>query len=314
MIMMLPLLPQELLTPELVAFLKKTWEDSSPNNKRIFDKTFAVISKTYVGTHKKGAAGKQPTFHPSIWSVAGMKIRTNNSAESVHSRLNPKVSGHLSFLRFLMIVEEEMQRADSLIGGECLSQTNAVARIKKTLLGTQLEGLFVGSQGILSFLENCSLITQLKSKAMATRFLEKRQPLYFNDDTYTEQHRADIVHSARALFERICPGSLDVDDEHVLKATTWCFKPVQDAEPNDDDEMSELSLVEEGPRLSFIALNEKLAGRTPGDGPGPGSKAADLMSTVELVARPRPLVNDNFPGSLCAPKCLEWIRTRLSFP
>ena len=55
-----------------------------------------------------------------------MSIRTNNGAESVHSQLNPKVSRKLSLFRFLIIIEEQMERSWKRIRSGCQFESRAV--------------------------------------------------------------------------------------------------------------------------------------------------------------------------------------------
>ena len=86
-----------------------------------------------------------------------MCIRTNNGAESVHSQLNPKVSGKLSLFDFLRIIEGEMARSRKRIRSGCQSESRAVIPEKSRLLAGELHKLLNGREGVLRFLDNCAL-------------------------------------------------------------------------------------------------------------------------------------------------------------
>ena len=95
--MMVPLLPEELVTLEIVDLILRAWKDGCPNHADAFDAVSKSFMETYVGRRRKRSRTVgPPRFPPSLWSVSGMRARTNNPAERVHSKMNEEVKGPLS--------------------------------------------------------------------------------------------------------------------------------------------------------------------------------------------------------------------------
>ena len=84
--MLLPLVPQELITLDLVELIIAAWRDSCKELPDAFDKLKRTILRTYVGTPIEGTSDVQPPlFPPALWCVSGRVSRTNNAAERVHA-------------------------------------------------------------------------------------------------------------------------------------------------------------------------------------------------------------------------------------
>ena len=81
--MMLPLVPEELLTTSVVDLVVARWDSAFPERRGLFEKLRRHILRNYVGTSAR--------FPVHLWSVSGRATRTNNAAESSHARLNASV-------------------------------------------------------------------------------------------------------------------------------------------------------------------------------------------------------------------------------
>ena len=102
-LMMLPLLPEELITSHLLDVIIGRWARAFPNHANEFDGLKRHLLATYIR--------RSARYPPHIWSVSGKKIRTNNAAESTHSRLNAsiRVSGAVTMDMFLVAIETDMR-------------------------------------------------------------------------------------------------------------------------------------------------------------------------------------------------------------
>ena len=254
-IMMLPLLPEELATPEVLGLIHRDWAVSCPGHLEAFNSLIATITRTYVGTRPGDPARVQPQYHQSIWCVGGMSIRTNNAAESVHAQLKPKVNGKVSLYNFLSNIEEEMSRARKRLGSECESESRRVEPVKNTLLAEELHKLMNGQEGIMCFLDNCASITKLKSLSEAGQ-IELLSSTSTLDEEWVDANRGLLAAAAHGLYHRLHPGGQLHDDEIVTNVAAWSFRVLDPiiVERRDDEE---LSLVEEGLHKSFLDLQEK---------------------------------------------------------
>ena len=159
-LMMLPLLPERLITPQVVGLILRMWVDGCPEHRDAFHSVVATILRTYVGVPQDDPeTPTTPRFPPELWSVSGMTIRTNNSAESLHSEINQKVSRKMSLLRFLSIIEECMQTARERIASGCQTENQVFNAEKNRLFAIELDVLLNGGQGVIAFLDNCSSIS-----------------------------------------------------------------------------------------------------------------------------------------------------------
>ena len=116
-LMMLPLLPEELISHEVVQMILRAWQEGCPEFSDAFDSLVATVIRTFVGTPQTSVAPVRPRFPKHIWCVSGMCIRTNNGAESVHAQLNQKAGGRLSLFRFLKTIEEMMRSRKRIRAG-----------------------------------------------------------------------------------------------------------------------------------------------------------------------------------------------------
>ena len=82
-LMMLPLLPEELATQEVLGLVHRAWTDACPEHRHAFDGLVATIVRTYIGTPPGSRVQARPRFPGMLWSVSGMSVRTNNGAESI---------------------------------------------------------------------------------------------------------------------------------------------------------------------------------------------------------------------------------------
>ena len=171
-IMMLPLMPEELITPELVQQILTSWADDPKKLPREIKAFQTYFLNTYVGKPRVRAGPvMSPRFPPALWNVSAMASRTNNAAESVHSVLNPGVSGNLSVCRFLHLIETEMDRTNERVTAGCKPETKAVEHVKNRLLAVELDKFVNGDRGIMCFLDNCGSIIRLDSVKASQQFV-----------------------------------------------------------------------------------------------------------------------------------------------
>ena len=255
-IMMLPLLPVKLITTTVLGLIRRAWADSCPGLSTVFDGLFAKVVRTYIGTPPGTQTPVRARFHPSIWSVSGMSVRTNNPAESVHAQINPEVNGKLSFFHFLSIIEGQMLRGRKRLAAGCRSESRRVERVKNRLLAEELDRLLNGREGVLAFMDNCSSITRLQSIAQAGT-MERVSITTVDDIMWTRDNRGLLVAAADDLYHRLCPDGNFGNDEIMSKVATWSFQVIDGGGYEDSDE-EELSLVEEGLHESFIALRDQV--------------------------------------------------------
>ena len=115
-ITMLPLVPEELITPELIELIIAATTDGRSEPLRELNVLQAYVLNTYVGKRRvRSGVLVAPRFQLAIWNVSGMASRTNNAAESVHAQMNPEVSGALSPMNFIFNIEKQMKRTNDRI-------------------------------------------------------------------------------------------------------------------------------------------------------------------------------------------------------
>ena len=250
-LMMLPLLPEELAVPEVLGLIHRAWTDACPEHRDAFNGLFATVIRTYVGTPPGDPAPVRPRFRPSIWSVSGRSVRTNNSAESVHAQLNGELNGNVFLHIFLSTIEKQMMKGRRRILSGCESESRPVEQAKNRLLAQELDKLLNGRVGVLAFLDNCASITLLETVNGADRIELTTGTV--EDRAWAGAKRDLFVAAAHGLFRRLCPGGQLSDDEIMTNITRWSFQvldPIVVDGPDDED----LSMVEEGPRKSFLDL------------------------------------------------------------
>ena len=118
-LMMLPLLPVDLITVEVVDLIIGRWK-SAFQQRPDFDELRDYIVRTYVGPNA--------SFKKEIWCVCGKSIRTNNAAESSHAVLNThvRVRGEISLDMFLFAIEKQMRNTSREIEAGCPSHTKSI--------------------------------------------------------------------------------------------------------------------------------------------------------------------------------------------
>ena len=101
-VMMLPFLPIDLITVDVVRMIFGRWAAAFPGRAGVFAKLYRHVIKNYVGPTAR--------FPVPLWCVCGRSIRTNNAAESSHAVLNAsvRVSGAVSLDMFLFAIEGQM--------------------------------------------------------------------------------------------------------------------------------------------------------------------------------------------------------------
>mgnify|MGYP004547904405 CR=1 FL=1 len=257
-LMMLPLVPEELITPELVQLIIAASTDSRSELPREVKAFQAYVLTTYVGKRRaRSGPVLPPRFPLALWNVSGMASRTNNAAESVHAQMNPDVKGVLAVHGFLAIVEKQMERTNERITAGCKPETKAVEAVKNRLLAVELHKLLDGRQGIMNFLDNCGSVVQLKSEKEASAFVPQAIPP-FEDIEWKPANKERVAAAAHGLHLRLCPGS-EMDETNILKnVTSWAFQVPPDPEVRVPPSQTRLSLVDDGPRMLFQALMERV--------------------------------------------------------
>mgnify|MGYP004636557411 CR=1 FL=1 len=118
-LMMLPLLPEELITVSLVDALLARFDAAVPECAGAFGPVREYLVPNYVRPNAR---------HPRHrWSVSGRKIRTNNAAESYHAQLNGslRVSGAVTLDVFLFAIEKQMASTFREIDSGCQPHSKA---------------------------------------------------------------------------------------------------------------------------------------------------------------------------------------------
>ena len=143
--------------------------------------------------------------------MSGQKIRTNNAAESCHSRLNAsiRVSGAVTLDMFLVSTETEMRKTTKEIQTGCKSHAKKIFERRDELLAVELSDLLNGEQGVLRFLDHCASIMNINNKKIQTfvarRAQEQQDPM---DQAWSNANRQLVLQSAVGLYQRLVPGGL----------------------------------------------------------------------------------------------------------
>ena len=252
-LMMLPLLPEELISTAVVDLVVGRWKRDFPNHNNALKPLRDFLVRNY--------AGPRALYPPSIWSVSGRKIRTNNAAESCHSRLNAsiRVSGAVTLDMFLVAIETEMRNTSREIKTGCKSHAKKIFERRDELLAVELAALLRGDQGVLRFLDHCASITNISNKKNVQTFIARRaqEPHDQADDEWREAYRQLVQQSAVALYHRLVPGGQLETGRILATVENWSFqKPVWTGQRVEDE--SELSMVEEGKTKSVLEIEERI--------------------------------------------------------
>ena len=149
-----------------------------------------------------------------------------------------------------------MLRGRKRIASGCRSESRRVEQVKNKLLAEEPDRLLNGGEGVLVFLDNCSLITRLKSISEA-RGMERVSITTVDDILWTNENFRLRVAAAHTLYHMICPGGQLHDDEILSKVAFWSFQPIE-GPPDDFHDPEELSLVQEGQHESFNTLRDQV--------------------------------------------------------
>ena len=257
-LMMLPLVPEELITPELVELIIAASTDSRSELLREVKAFQAYVLTTYVGKRRaRSGPVLPPRFPLALWNVSAMATRTNNAAESVHAQMNADVKGVLMVHGFLHIIEEQMERTNERIAAGCKPETKAVEAVKNQLLAVELHKLLDGRQGIMNFLDNCGSVVQLKNKKEASAFVPQAIAP-FEDIEWKPANRELVAAAAQGLHLRINPESQLVGDDVLKRVPQWAFQVPPDPEVHVPPSQTRLSLVDNRPRMVFEAIRERI--------------------------------------------------------
>ena len=150
-----------------------------------------------------------------------------------------------------------MKRTNDRIRAGCQRETRAVEGSKNRLLAAELEMLLNGQQGVLGFLDNCGSVVQLKREADAKVFVRQAIPPV-EDIQWKQSHRDLLEASAHGLYHRLHPGGQMDEGDLLRNVTQWAFQVPPDPEVRIGPSQARLSLVNQGPSKSYVALRERL--------------------------------------------------------
>ena len=237
--MMLPLLPPDLITIEVVNMIFGRWSAAFPDRAADCAKLQGGALKNYVGPRAR--------FPVELWCVCGRSIRTNNAAESSHAVLNAsvRVSGAVSLDMFLFAIEGQMLHTRREIEAGCPSHTKAIYARRNSLLAQELSDLFNGRQGVFGFLDHCAAVMNIKNLAMVESFTNHRNSQLGEPDEarWIERNRFLMTRAATNLYRTLWPHFPQPPAEILSTVQAWAFQP----ESSDVD----LGIVAEDSTLSF---------------------------------------------------------------
>ena len=189
MFMMLPFLPDSLILPETVDAILGFWEGEFPGTVGVFDGFKDFMLKVYVG--------QTASYKPRMWSASGMRIRTNNAAESLNGRVNRTLrrDGKITCDQFLVAIETQMAIASREIDDGCKSRTKSVSERRNDLLAAELDDFLNGKIGLFAFLEHCSTILTIKTKRRGDAFVSQRakEQQMDHDKVWVDKHRRELL-------------------------------------------------------------------------------------------------------------------------
>ena len=249
--MMPPLVPEELVTPQLVELIiaaSFNGYTEIPLDVKAFGN---YVLRIYVGKHHpRSSASAGPRYPLALWNVSGMASRTNNAAESVHAQMNPDVNGKVSVFEFLSTIEKQMAKTNDRVATGCKWETKTVERVKNGLLAHELHQLLNGEQGVVNFLDNCGSIVKMKSVTESTVFVP--QTISSAEDTkWISDNREQVVAAAKDLYRRLRSGRPMVDDDVLENVSSWSFQDPEDPVVHVAAIETEFSLVNDHLRNFF---------------------------------------------------------------
>ena len=253
-LMMLPLLQEELITTELVGELLARFDAAVPECAGAFGPLRDIIVRNYIRPNAK--------FPKCLWSVSGLKVRTNNAAESFHPRLNAslRVSGEVTLDMFLFAVEKQMLNTAREIDAGCHPHGKAIFSKRDGLLKAELAMLFRGQQGVYWFLEKCSSILRVMNEADIRNFESRRASEGFDasDNLWVSQHRARVIGAMVQLNQRLKGVRIVNVGEVMDTIEMWAFDKQTVNMDEQNVEMSVLSMAPNEPNQSFLEIRQMM--------------------------------------------------------
>ena len=142
----------------------------------------------------------------------------------------------------------------------CHSNTKAIFARRNSLLAVELSDLITGRQGVLRFIDHCSMIMNIKNMSMITNFMnakqtEERPP---EEPAWIAQNRHAVVQAAVRLYAFLHPSSPKSLDDIIQTVDAWSFQPETcDVDLGVVAEDSVLSMARRSPRPSFVAIRNQ---------------------------------------------------------
>ena len=201
-LVMLPLLPDDLITVEVVDLIIGKWK-SAFQQRPDFDELRDYLVRNYVGSNA--------SFKKEIWCACGKSIRTNNAAESSHAVLNSyvRVRGEISLDMFLFAIEKQMRNTKREIKAGCPSHTKAIYARRNELLAKELEEFLNGRQDVIAFLDRCSQAITIKNNAGIQAFRNQRNSQLTTpaQREWIARNRATVLRAAWSVHRKThhCP-------------------------------------------------------------------------------------------------------------
>ena len=258
-VMMLPLLPMDLITVEVVDMIFWRWSASFPDHAADFAKLYRHVVKNYVGPNAR--------FPVQLWCVSGRSTRTNNAAESSHAVLNAsvKVSGAVSLNMFLFAIERQMRHTSSEIAAGCPSHTKTIYARRNELLATELSDLFNGKQGPLAFLDHCGDVLKVKNKKdiQTLKGPQNGQLQPIDESGWIRDNHGLILRAAMNLYATLFPQEPKRAGEILATVHQWAYQQESsDVDVGIVGEDSTLSLAGPSVVASFLEIQNRFGGRS----------------------------------------------------
>ena len=140
------------------------------------------------------------------------------------------------------------------IASGCEPASRTAVPEKNYALAVELDKLLHGDQGVLPFLDNRGSILSLDTVEEVLRFSPPEVDRE-SDTRWSRENRDAIVRATRNLYFRLHPGGQFSDEKILEDITEWAFQVLPPADvPETESEVSELSLVHDEIRDSFIEM------------------------------------------------------------
>ena len=250
-LMMIPLLPLDIISVDVVDFIIRRWKMRFDGRKSAFDDLRGYLIRTYFGANA--------LFEKRTWCVCACVTRTNNAAESSHAKLNSyvRVSGAVPLDLFLFSIESQMRNTTKKIEGGCRPHSKAIYSRRNQLLAAELSELLNAREGVLSFLDHCSSILKLKKQNDVNAFLRNRmnQPEDPLDVWWVNSNRERLVEAAISLHGTLFPTRRTPPLKILTTVPNWAFQPEQfEADLEAIQEDSTFSFVRTEPPTSYLEI------------------------------------------------------------